>query len=180
MEDVALCLANLRDVVEVGEIASVAVPGELAGRRSWAQVWPELSQHITRAFAGLEVRVDVHAPQVVGGWPADAPTSAQLRAGRALAGLNVRDLAAAAGVSPSSVTLLESGKTASPRPQTLDAIQSALEVHGVDFTADGWVRRRDDGRGVPEQPQVVDRQARVVGQAVSLLERALQLLRRAA
>jgi transcriptional regulator with XRE-family HTH domain len=51
---------------------------------------------------------------------------------RAAVGIGVRELAAAAKVSPDTVARLERGE--SLRERTVDAIRAALEAAGVEFT----------------------------------------------
>ena len=51
---------------------------------------------------------------------------------RAALMLGVRDLASAAGVSPTTISKIERGETLAPR--TLAAIRAALEAAGVEFT----------------------------------------------
>lgn len=58
-------------------------------------------------------------------------TAAQCRMARAALRLNIRDLAIAANVSPTTITHLERGETLYPR--TVDAIRAALEAAGVEF-----------------------------------------------
>ena len=58
----------------------------------------------------------------------------QSRMARAALGWGVRQLAAAARVSPDTIARLERGETLYPR--TLDAIRMALEAAGVDFIAE--------------------------------------------
>ena len=58
--------------------------------------------------------------------------AAQCRMARAALQLGVRDLAEAAQVSPTTVSKLERGEPLYPR--TVDAIRTALEVAGVEFT----------------------------------------------
>lgn len=53
---------------------------------------------------------------------------------RAGTGLGVRELAAAAGVTPETVVRLERGENL--RPRTLAAIRAALEAAGVEFIAE--------------------------------------------
>jgi DNA-binding XRE family transcriptional regulator len=60
---------------------------------------------------------------------------------RADLGLGVRELAAAARVTPESIVRLEKGETL--RPRTLTAIRTALEAAGVIFIASNG-----DGPGV--------------------------------
>jgi len=62
-------------------------------------------------------------------------TSTQSKMARAALGLGVRDLAKMAGVSPDTVARLERGEALKGR--TLDAIRSALESAGVEFTDGG-------------------------------------------
>ena len=59
-------------------------------------------------------------------------TGAQLRMARAALKLGVRDVAAAAKVSPATVTRIESDQPANA--STLAAIRTALEAAGVEFT----------------------------------------------
>jgi len=58
-------------------------------------------------------------------------TGAQLRMARAALKLGVRDVAAAAKVSPATVTRIESDQPANA--STLAAIRTALEAAGVEF-----------------------------------------------
>jgi transcriptional regulator with XRE-family HTH domain len=51
---------------------------------------------------------------------------------RAAVGMGIRDLAASANVSPDTVARLERGEML--RERTVDAIRSALEAAGVEFT----------------------------------------------
>ncbi|WAC29539.1 helix-turn-helix domain-containing protein [Ancylobacter sp. SL191] len=53
---------------------------------------------------------------------------------RAALGLTVRDLAALAGVSHDTIVRFEAGEELKPR--TVEAIQRALEVAGVEFIAE--------------------------------------------
>ena len=50
---------------------------------------------------------------------------------RAALGLGVRELAAAARVSPDTIARLEKGEEI--RPRTLEAVQRALELAGIEF-----------------------------------------------
>jgi transcriptional regulator with XRE-family HTH domain len=56
----------------------------------------------------------------------------QCKMARAAVGMGVRQLAAAAKVSPDTVARLERGEAL--RERTVDAIRSALEAAGVEFT----------------------------------------------
>jgi len=56
----------------------------------------------------------------------------QCKMARAAVGIGVRELAAAARVSPDTVARLERGE--SLRERTVDAIRAALEAAGVEFT----------------------------------------------
>ena len=58
--------------------------------------------------------------------------AAQCRMARAALQLGVRELADAAGVSPTTITRLERGDALYPR--TVAAIRAALEAAGVEFT----------------------------------------------
>ena len=58
----------------------------------------------------------------------------QSRMARAALGWGVRDLAAAAKVSPDTIARLERGETLYAR--TLEAIRAALEAGGVEFIAE--------------------------------------------
>jgi transcriptional regulator with XRE-family HTH domain len=58
----------------------------------------------------------------------------QSRMARAALGWGVRELAAAAKVSPDTIARLERGETLYPR--TVDAIRTALEAAGVEFIAE--------------------------------------------
>jgi len=64
----------------------------------------------------------------------DNLTPEQCRMARAALALGVRDLAARAGVSPTTITRLERGEGIYPR--TLAAIRAALEAAGVEFIAE--------------------------------------------
>ncbi|MCU0907165.1 MAG: helix-turn-helix domain-containing protein [Rhodobacteraceae bacterium] len=65
----------------------------------------------------------------------------QCKMARAATGLGVRDLAAAAGVSPDTVARLERGEAL--REATVAAIRAALEAAGVEF-----IPQNGGGRGV--------------------------------
>ena len=58
-------------------------------------------------------------------------TAAQCRMARAAVQLGIRDLAVAAGVSPTTIAKFEGG--ASPQARTLAALRAALEAAGVVF-----------------------------------------------
>lgn len=74
-------------------------------------------------------------------WPI---TKTQLKAGRTMADLGIRELARNARISSTAINLIETGKTRTPREQTLVALKSALQAHGVEFDDGGWVRLADD------------------------------------
>lgn len=74
-------------------------------------------------------------------WPI---TRNQLKAGRLLAGLGIRDLAEMARISSTAINLIETGRTEAPRVQTLLALKNALQQSGVEFLGGGWVRHCDD------------------------------------
>jgi Predicted transcriptional regulators len=58
---------------------------------------------------------------------APSPLAVSLRRARHRAGLTTRDLAAAAGVSPATVSRIETGASQAPRLRTLHRILTALE-----------------------------------------------------
>lgn len=62
---------------------------------------------------------------------ADSVTSVHIRAGRALIGWSIRDLAKAAGVHPNSVSSFENDRTTDPFK--LANMKAALEAAGVEF-----------------------------------------------
>ncbi len=66
----------------------------------------------------------------------------QCKMARVAVGWGVRDLAAKARVSPSTVTRFEN-ELATPIPLTVEAMQRALEAAGVEFRPDGSVRLRE-------------------------------------
>jgi transcriptional regulator with XRE-family HTH domain len=68
-------------------------------------------------------------------------TPAQCKMARVAVGLGVRDLAARAQVSPSTVNRFELGQ-GTPIPATLAAIRRALEEAGIEFIP-GGARLRD-------------------------------------
>ena len=76
-------------------------------------------------------------------------TPVQCRMARAAKGWGVRDLAAKAGVSFSTVTRFENG-SAEPHGSTLAVIRQALETAGVEFKPDGAVRLRDGEAAMTE------------------------------
>ena len=59
-------------------------------------------------------------------------TPSQVRAARGLLGWTLRDLAKAAGIHHNTVNSFETGRHAG-KPETLKAIQKALEKAGVEF-----------------------------------------------
>jgi transcriptional regulator with XRE-family HTH domain len=63
-------------------------------------------------------------------------SSAQLRAGRHLAGLSQADIAAATGLSLPTIKRAESDRDVSVSDDALAAIQQALEAAGVIFVAE--------------------------------------------
>ena len=58
----------------------------------------------------------------------------QCKMARTATGLGVRDLAAAAEVSPNTITRFERGEEL--KPSTITAIREALEAAGVEFIAE--------------------------------------------
>ncbi|SDR49538.1 Helix-turn-helix domain-containing protein [Rhizobiales bacterium GAS113] len=69
----------------------------------------------------------------------------QARMARAALKMSVRDLAAAAGVSPNTITRIEAGLPSNS--STVSAVRRALEAAGVEFTNGGQpgVRLRGPG-----------------------------------
>ncbi|MBU3032396.1 helix-turn-helix domain-containing protein [Paracoccus marinaquae] len=65
-------------------------------------------------------------------------TPEQVRMARAATGLGVRDLGEAAGVSFTSVSRFETGKSGLHHA-TAEAIRKALEARGIQFLEDGQV-----------------------------------------
>jgi predicted transcriptional regulator len=63
-------------------------------------------------------------------------TTSQLRAGRALAGLSIKDLAAATGVSEAEITDME-GASPYADPELTRRLKTALESKGIAFIAAG-------------------------------------------
>src|SRR3954447_13604558 len=66
------------------------------------------------------------------------PTGAQIRMARAAVRLSVRELAAEARVSPTTITRVETD--GSSNASTLAALERALEAAGVEFLPDNGVR----------------------------------------
>lgn len=64
--------------------------------------------------------------------PVSIMTPLQMKLARTALGLGVRELAAAAGVAPSTVQRFESGK-GDMHSRTLDRVQQVLEENGVIF-----------------------------------------------
>ena len=74
-------------------------------------------------------------------WPI---TRNQLKAGRLLANLGIRELGKLAQISPTAINQIETGKTVKPRVQTLTALKEVLQAKGIEFGSGGWVRHCDD------------------------------------
>jgi len=81
----------------------------------------------------------------------------QLRAGRAIARLGVRELASAAGLSATALSHLETGRTRNPHKTTLAALRAALAACGVDFAPGGWIRHSADAYVEQNPPGVTAR-----------------------
>ena len=73
-------------------------------------------------------------------------TANQLRAGRAIAQLRIRELAEASGVSATAISHLETGYTQTPHRATVVALRAALTAHGVAFALGGWTRHIADAQ----------------------------------
>ena len=80
-------------------------------------------------------------------------TRNQIRAGRTLANLGIRELAREAGLSPTAISHIETGRTEQAHESTLRALRVALERQGVEFAVDGWVRLIDDTRATASHPR---------------------------
>ena len=97
-------------------------------------------------------------------------TARQLRGARVLASLGVRELAEAAGLSPTAVSQIETGRTKTPHSTSLDVLRTALEDHGIEFGPNGWIRHVDDREGGASDHPALPSDER---------ERVLRLLRQA-
>jgi len=75
------------------------------------------------------------------------PTGAQIRMARAAVRLSVRELAAEARVSPTTITRVETD--GSSNASTLAALERALEAAGVEFLPDNGVRLKVIQLGTP-------------------------------
>jgi hypothetical protein len=75
-------------------------------------------------------------------WRVKLPSGYQIAAGRALAGLDQRALAAAAKVSPATIARMEGSGPAVARAhaRNVESVLQALERHGVRVTASGVER----------------------------------------
>ncbi len=71
-------------------------------------------------------------------------TRHQLRAGRFLAGLGVRELGELAQLSPTAINQIETGRTLNPHKSTAESLAKILISKGVDFGCGGWVRLHSD------------------------------------
>lgn len=100
------------------------------------------------------------------------PVAAQIRAGRILAGMSLRELAESANVSGATISKLEQGRTRNPRNVTVHALRDALARKGIEFAPGGWVRIRPDDAGAMLPVAGVDARA----QALTLLDLARRLL----
>ena len=74
-------------------------------------------------------------------WPV---TRHQLRAGRILAGLRVRQFAQMVGMSCTTINQIEKGHTKSPLRRTVVSLRDALQSTDIEFAPGGWVRLRSD------------------------------------
>ncbi len=62
--------------------------------------------------------------------------AAQCRGARAMLQLGVRELAERTGLSPTTISSFERGRTFQPEPQTLEALRRAFEGLGIMFVND--------------------------------------------
>lgn len=107
-------------------------------------------------------------------WPI---TRIQLRAGRIMAGLGMRELSALTRISTTTIANIESGKSEQPHVQTLERLREALQTQGIEFLGGGWVRHRDDQghqAGQPEAEQV--KQNAIIENALVLARRLVRIL----
>lgn len=72
-------------------------------------------------------------------------TRQQCAAARALLEISQGDLAKLAGVSLTTVSSFENGKTSHPKTDILQSLRSALEIEGVEFIEGNGVRMRTSG-----------------------------------
>jgi transcriptional regulator with XRE-family HTH domain len=109
-------------------------------------------------------------------WPI---TRTQLRAGRTMAGLGMRELSALTRVSTTAIANIESGKSEQPHVQTLERLRDALQMQGIEFLRGGWVRHRDDHDhqiGEPEAEHI--KQRAIIENALMLARRLVRILSR--
>ncbi len=93
----------------------------------------------------------------------------QVRGGRRLAGLDVRELAELSGRSAVTIANLESGLTRTPQQATLDSTRQALEGQGIEFASGGWVRHLGDRVSGPSKRVAMGTRDRVVRMLQPLL-----------
>ena len=145
-----------------------------------AFVWANLSRLLDAPTEHDEVALDgVIRSSIIAEARDNASTARlitvhQLRGGRVLARLGIREMARAAGVSPTAVTHLETGFTKSPRPHTRQVIRAVLERHGVVFGPGGWIRHADDEGTSPGA--LIEGPCVRCGRAGDLVEAARQVL----
>lgn len=198
---VGLSLALHRDCCEV-EPAAARLDTEAHARRIAMSL--TLSRELVRAWGNLRrlldepteddnVTLEVAAAPLLDGPTehtddderaherADAPTltAHQLRAGRVLAGLGIRDMAIAAGISATAVSLIERGHTKAPQQTTQEALKTALEKRGIEFAPGGWVRHVGDALAGQTMPSsclrcaqaryLLDITNRLIGQTRAIL-----------
>jgi DNA-binding XRE family transcriptional regulator len=100
-------------------------------------------------------------------------TPSQIRAARALLGLNQSRLADAAGLSKTALVAIETGQS-DPKTSTLKAIRSALEERGAFFSADGGLYERVNwANGKPADPEIRRRVVEGLNMARSARNRPL-------
>ena len=132
------------------DIAAARAPSASAHRRSGGE--PDVLDGIEAKAAGLhrEVVRLLDEPTAYDEVLVTAPLRRsrlrpnQLKAGRLLSGLGLRELSARTGHSLSTIQAIENGCTRRPRAATLDSLQSALVDAGIEFDSAGWVRHSDD------------------------------------
>jgi len=109
-------------------------------------------EHQTAMLAGMNENNKLQAGDASLSRSSIPLTANQLRAGRAIARLGIRELASASGLSTTTISHLETGRTRNAHQTTMRALRAALTAHGVDFALGGWTRHLDDAHGVQSGP----------------------------
>ena len=183
----ARLLSHLCSVVERPRTADEQANGLSLSRElahGLVRVWSNLSRLLDQPRVGDTVAYSAHgvaekeSTRIEERAPQDGDdgllTVNQLRAGRAITRLGVRQLASASGLSAAAISQIENLHTDAPHKSTLQALRKALESHGVEFGAEGWIRHVTDADARLRSAQPSQRAAYV--QAVDLLEVTRRLL----